>query len=120
MVRVDGDVWVLGGHDYDPRRGDDEAFLFPLAVILADENDLAAGFADSGGALRDAGRRSLTRLARASDTRGAGPRGSLRELGKDAQFLAIRGHTASAHCEVHPHRISQNHGPRPLRGPWLG
>jgi len=48
MARVGGDVWVLGGHDYDPRRVDDEAFLFPLAVMLADENDLAGGFADSG------------------------------------------------------------------------
>jgi hypothetical protein len=48
MLRTGGDVWVLGGHDYDPRRVDDEAFFFPMAVLMADEADLAAGFADSG------------------------------------------------------------------------
>jgi hypothetical protein len=48
MLRTGGDIWVLGGHDYDPRRVDDEAFLFPMAVLMADEKDLDAGFEDSG------------------------------------------------------------------------
>ncbi len=47
-LAVGEQLWLLGGTDFDPRRGDDAAFRFPLEVLVRPVAEAAAPFTASG------------------------------------------------------------------------
>ncbi|ACY19189.1 Kelch repeat-containing protein [Haliangium ochraceum DSM 14365] len=48
LARRDDALWIFGGLDYDPTRGDDDQFRHLVDVLRAPVSDLSSGFQPSG------------------------------------------------------------------------